>query len=86
MRGIQRPYVCYNSERKTTGISLGGGVLSDRNMSIFPKITLRLENYLKAGFLNKEVGQTSYIIFAKSHGEVEKSRNQMFTAFSSRLS
>lgn len=28
-------------------------------MSIFPKISLRLEveNYLKAGFMNKEVGQ-----------------------------
>lgn len=40
-----------------SSIFLGGGELSNRNMSVFPKISLRLEveNYLKANFLNKEV-------------------------------
>ena len=62
MGGIHCPDAPCNSEREKppfSSISRGGGELSDRKMSVFPKISLRLEveNYLKAGFMNEEVGQ-----------------------------
>lgn len=51
-------------------------------MSVFPKISLRLEveNYLKANFLNKEVGRTSWVIIVKTQGEIENKSKRECTA------
>ena len=41
-------------------------------MSVFPKISLRLEveNYLKAGFMNKEVGQINIVDAVCRHSSI----------------
>ena len=41
-------------------------------MSVFPKISLRfeVENYLKAGFMNKEVGQINILGAVFRHSNI----------------
>lgn len=45
---------------------------SSRKMSVFPKISLKLEveNYLKAGFMNKEVGQINILDAVYRHSNI----------------
>ena len=75
MGGVHCPDVHCNLDREKSPFSvifIEEENSSSRKMSVFPKISLKLEveNYLKAGFMNKEVGQINILDAVCRHSNI----------------